>query len=184
MTTRTNTQMTRTTYARIAGFTFLFYIAAGITSMNLADQSQIVDVLALFMSLSALVLGVTLYALTREQGPALALMALTCRVLEAAQSGESAIYFAVGSTLFSWLLLRGRMIPVALAWLGVVASVLLVVILPLQLAGLFGGPMSWSASVTWLVWLPMLVFEVALALWLLIKGVAMPTLNVAPSRAD
>lgn len=34
--------------------------------------------------------------------------------------------------------------------LGVIASVLLVVILPLQLAGLFGGPMSWSASVTWL----------------------------------
>ncbi len=160
--------------ARVAGFTFLFYIAAGITSMNLADQSPMVDVLALLMSFSALVLGVTLYELTREQGPALALMALTCRVLEAAQSGESAIYFAVGSTIFSWLLLRGRMIPIPLAWLGVIASVLLVVILPLQLAGLFGGPMSWSTSVTWLVWLPMLAFEVMLALWLLIKGVAIP----------
>jgi hypothetical protein len=170
--------------ARVAGFTFLFYIAAGITSMNLADQSPMVDMLALLMSFSALVLGVTLYMLTREQGPALALMALTCRVLEAAQSGESAIYFAVGSTIFSWLLLRGRMIPAPLAWLGVIASVLLVAILPLQLIGLFGGPMSWSASVTWLVWLPMLVFEVALALWLLIKGVAMPAArNIAPSRA-
>lgn len=167
--------------ARVAGFTFLFYIAAGITSMNLADQSPMVDMLALLMSFSALVLGVTLYMLTREQGPALALMALTCRVLEAAQSGESAIYFAVGSTIFSWLLLRGRMIPAPLAWLGVIASVLLVAILPLQLIGLFGGPMSWSASVTWLVWLPMLVFEVALALWLLIKGVAMPAArNIAP----
>ncbi len=31
--------------------------------------------------------------------------------------------------------------------------------------------MSWSASITWLVWLPMLVFEVTLALWLMIKGV-------------
>lgn len=157
--------------ARVAGFTFLFYIAAGITSMNLADQSPMVDMLALLMSFSALVLGVTLYMLTREQGPALALMALTCRVLEAAQSGESAIYFAVGSAIFSWLLLRGRIIPVPLAWLGVIASVLLVAILPLQLAGLFGGPMSWSASITWLVWLPMLVFELILALWLLIKGV-------------
>jgi len=39
------------------------------------------------------------------------------------------IYFAVGSTLFSWLLLRGRMIPVTLASLGVVASVMLVVLL-------------------------------------------------------
>ncbi|RPJ22488.1 MAG: DUF4386 family protein, partial [Chloroflexi bacterium] len=84
---------------------------------------------------------------------------------------------------FSWLLLRGRLIPVVLAWLGVLASVLLVVILPLQLAGLFGGPTNWSASVTWLVWLPMLVFEVVLALWLLIKGVARPAPNVAPARA-
>jgi hypothetical protein len=128
-------------------------------------------VLLLLQSFSALVLGVTLYTLTYKQGLALAMLALTCRVIEAVQYGESAIYFAVGSLLFSWLLLRGRMIPVALAWLGVLASVLLVVILPLQLAGLFGGSMSWSASITWLMWLPMLLFEVALALWLMIKGV-------------
>jgi len=158
------------TYARVAGFTFLFYIVAGIASLALGSESQAVDVLSLLLNFSALVLGVTLYAITREQGPALALLALTCRVLEAVH-GEAAIFFAVGSTIFSWLLLRGRMIPVALAWLGVLASVLLVVILPLQLAGLFGGSMSWSASITWLVWLPMLVFEVALALWLIIKGV-------------
>lgn len=134
--------------ARIAGFTFLVYIAAGITSMNLADQSQMVDVLSLLMSFSALVLGVTLYALTRDQGPALAMMALVCRVLEAVPVGEPAIFFAVGSTIFSWLLLRGRLIPVPLAWLGVIASALLAVILPLQVAGLFGGSMAWSDSIT------------------------------------
>jgi len=182
MTTYT-TETSHLIYARVAGFTFLFYIAAGMTSLALTGQPQVTDVLSLLTSLSALVLGVTLYMITREQGPGLAMLALTCRVLEAV-SGEAAFFFAVGSTLFSWLLLRGRLIPMALAWLGVLASVLLVVILPLQLAGLFGGPMSWSASVTWLVWLPMLVFEVALALWLLIKGVGMPTPNVAPSHAD
>jgi len=160
-------------YARVAGFTFLFYIAAGISSLALPKQTQVADVLFLLQNFSAIVLGVTLYMITREQGPALAMLALTCRVLEAV-STEAAIFFAVGSMLFSWLLLRGRLIPVALAWLGVLASVLLVVILPLQLAGLFGGSMSWSASITWIVWLPMLVFEVTLALWLLIKGVAMP----------
>lgn len=80
----------------------------------------------------------------------------------------SAVFFAVGSTLFSWLLLRGRMIPIPLAWLGVAASVLLVVGLPLQLGGVFGGPLFQ------VVWLPMLVFEVALALWLLTRGVAAP----------
>jgi hypothetical protein len=43
-----------------------------------------------------------------------------------------------------------------------------------QRAGLLGGSMAWSSSLTWLVWLPMLVFEVALALWLMLKGVAVP----------
>lgn len=169
MTTHT-TETPRLIYARVAGFTFLFYIAAGISSMALSDQTNVTAVLNILMSFSALVLGVTLYAITREQEPILAMLAMTCRVVEAV-GGEAAIFFAVGSMLFSWLLLRGRMIPIALAWLGVIASVLLVVILPLQLAGLLGGPMAWSASITWFVWLPMLVFEVVLALWLLIKGV-------------
>lgn len=161
------------TYARVAGFTFLFYIAAGITSMALGSDSQGTDLLSLLQSFSALVLGVTLYALTREQGPVLALLALTCRVAEAIQYGESAIYFAVGSLIFSWLLLRGRLIPNLLAQLGVIASALLVIVLPLQLAGLLGGSTSWASSVTWLVWLPMLVFEVTLAFWLMLKGIAM-----------
>lgn len=45
----------------------------------------------------------------------------------------------------------------------------------------FGGLMSW------LVWLPMLVFEVTLALWFLIKGVWPPTSvrhGSTPPRAD
>jgi hypothetical protein len=164
--------MTRTTNARIAGFTFLLYIAAGIASLALAGRTHATDVLSLLTSFCALVLGVTLYAITRDQDPDLAMLALTCRVVEAIPGAPGEMFFAVGSTLFSWLLLRGRMIPVVLAWLGIVASFLLVVILPLQRAGLFGGAMSWSSSVTWLMWLPALVFEVTLALWLLIKGVA------------
>ena len=113
----------------------------------------------------------TLYALTREQGPIPALFAMLCRVAEGVGSGESAIYFSVGSLIFSWLLLRGKLVPGWLAQLGIFASALLVIILPAQLAGLFGGAMSWASSITWLVWLPMLVFEVILALWLMIKGV-------------
>ena len=178
------TQISYLIYARVAGFAFLFYIAAGMTSMALPAGTGVTDVLSVLMSLSALALGVTLYALTREQGAALALFALTCRVLEATAMGESAIFFAVGSTLFCWLLLQGRMIPVALAWLGILASVLLVVILPLQLVGLLGGPTSWSASITWLIWLPMLVFEVVFAVWLLVKGVAVAAANPVASRAN
>ena len=167
-------EATHRTYARVAGFTFLFYIAAGITSMALGSQAQVTDLLSLLQNLSALVLGVTLFMLTYQHGPALALLALTCRAIEAVNH-ESAIFFAVGSLFFSWLLLRGRLIPVWLAQLGVIASVLLVVILPAQLAGLLGGTMSWASSLTWLVWLPMLFFELIFAFWLMIKGVTLPS---------
>jgi hypothetical protein len=56
------------------------------------------------------------------------------------------------------------MIPVPLGWLGVVASVLLVVALPLELAGVLRG------AVTQLIWLPMAAFEIPLGFWWLIKG--------------
>jgi hypothetical protein len=217
--------MTRATNARIAGFTFLAYIAAGITSMVLfrraaggvgvaaklagiaahATDAGVLVVLGLVQCFSALVLGVTLYAITRDQDRDLAMLGLVCRVGEgviaalsipamlalfwlATASGAgapdtaathalaayllrddvalTATFFAVGSTAFAYLLLRGRMIPVPLAWLGVVASAVLVVGLPLQLAGWVHGP------ITSVMWLPMLAFEVPLGLWLLARGVA------------
>ena len=219
--------MTRTTNARLAGFTFLFYIAIALPSMVLLDRAtnaegiaaklarvaehasdvRLAVVLSLISCFAALVLAVTLYAITREVDPDLALLALACRVGEgvinapsiAAAAGLlwlatgatdgasthtlgafllkfqdwivtiSATFFAVGSTLFAWLLLRGRMIPVALAWLGVLASILVVVALPLQLAAVLPGAMAQ------LMWLLMLAFEVPLGFWLLIKGVPMPS---------
>jgi len=84
------------------------------------------------------------------------------------ETTTAALLFAVGSTLFSYLLLRGRMIPVALAWLGVFGSALPVVILPLQLAGFV------TSSIIQLVWIPVAAFEITLAFWLIIKGVAAP----------
>lgn len=220
--------MTRKTNARIAGFTFLFYIAVGMTSMYLFDRAtsaqgtaatlariaehaldmRVNILLELLQCFSAIVLAVTLYGITREEDHELAMLGLACRVgegvvgaigiprelgllwLATAGAGAAdaattntigasllmptlnmpigAIFFAVGSTVFSYLLLRGRMVPVSLAWLGVLASILLVVCFPLQLAGFLTGP------VTGYMWMPMLVFEIVLALWLLIKGVAEP----------
>lgn len=178
------TETSLRTYARIAGFTFLFYIVVGMTSLSLPNEAQITDLLILLANLSAIVLGVTLFMLTWKHGPALALLGMACRIMEAVHD-ESEIFFAIGSLLFCWLLLRGRLIPNFLAQLGVIASVLLVVILPLQLASLFGESMSWASSITWLVWLPMLVFEVVLAFWLMFKGIAiLPESKAISSGAD
>ena len=224
--------MTRTTNARIAGFTYLFYAAIGICSELLMHQARGVDggaaelarigqyatnvrltiVITLLECLSALVLGVTLYGITRAEDHELAMLGLVCRVAEGvlgsvnnipaylgllwlAKAGVGtgvpdipttnalrafllmpgtsvplgAFFFAVGSLIFSYLLLRGRMVPVSIAWLGVFAFGLLVVVLPLQLAGFYTGPLT-----GYYLWLPALVFQVVLALWLLIKGVATP----------
>ena len=180
--------MTRRSNARIAGFTFLIYIAVALTGMvlssrassgvgtaaKLASIAQHVPTMRLAILLElvgcfcAFVLAGTLYAITRDQDQDLALLALTLRVAEgvigavalqrplgklwlatvggadapdpaAAQalgayllklpswgSDLPATFFAVGSLLFAWLLLRGRIVPVALAWLGVLASILVV----------------------------------------------------------
>jgi Domain of unknown function (DUF4386) len=80
----------------------------------------------------------------------------------------SAFLFSVGSTLFAYLLLRGRMIPRALAWLGFIGSAIAVIEQPLELAGFAHG------LLTQLVWLPIAVFEITLGPWLIIKGVAPP----------
>jgi hypothetical protein len=229
--------MTLRTNARVAGVTFLFYIAAGITSLALSGRAtavagtaaklasiaqheaamRVVALLSLPIGFSALVLGVTLYAITREQDRDLAMLGLICRVGEGlsgvfmstalallwlATSGDgqsdtaatralgayllrlgawspSAIFFAAGSTIFSWLLVRGRMIPAALAWLGLLASVLLIVVLPLQFAGLIRST-NFFGVLTWIMWLPMLVFEVTFAVWLIVKGVATPARLESP----
>ncbi len=218
--------MTRTTNARIAGITFLVYIAATMAGLVLFERAtagqgvaaqlegiarhatavRVTLLLGLLGNFCALVLAVTLYALTREQDPDLAMLAMICRVAEGivgldvsrtlgllwlstpaaavdpnvksalaayflkmeASFTASAAFFAIGSLLFAWLFLRGRMIPVPLAWLGVLGSLLPALCFPFQLAGLLGGP------VTSFQWYPVLLFEVVLAFWLIFKGVAAP----------
>lgn len=170
--------MTVRTNSRVAGVAYFLYLVAGIGSMALANRPGATAMLNLITAFCALALGVTLYALTRHVDPDVALFGMACRLIEAVP-GEGMIFFVVGNLAFCWLLLRGRLIPAALAWLGVIASALLLVILPLQRAGLLGGIMQWSSSVTWLMWLPMLVFELAFAVWLIVKGVAAPAARQA-----
>ena len=78
----------------------------------------------------------------------------------------SAFCFSVGSTIFAYLFLRARSIPVWLAWLGVVGSAVLVVATPLQLIGVARAPL------TDLMYIPIGLFEVIVGFWLMIKGVS------------
>lgn len=78
----------------------------------------------------------------------------------------AATAFAIGSTIYCWLFLRARSIPRWMAWLGLLGSALLVVALPLQIGGVLQG------TAAMLVWIPMALFEVTFAIWLLVKGAA------------
>jgi hypothetical protein len=171
--------MTLRTNARIAGVTYLLYLVVGTSSLVLGGRTQATELFSVLTSFCALVLGVTLYAITREQDRDLALLGLMCRVIEAIPGQPGYVYFAVGNAIFCWLLLRGRMIPTGLARFGLAASVLLAAVLLLQRARLLGAVTDWSSSITWIASLPVLVFEVAFAGWLLVKGVAPPVRKVS-----
>ena len=101
---------------------------------------------------------------TPDAATLLALEVLLSRA-ERLNFSVAGMLFAVGSTLFCWLLMRGRVIPIGLAWLGLLASLLIVVALPLQLGRVLTG------SFTTLMWIPMAAFEIPAGIWLLVKGV-------------
>ncbi|HEX7254166.1 MAG TPA: DUF4386 domain-containing protein [Thermoanaerobaculia bacterium] len=228
--------MTRTTNARVAGLAFLLYIAASLTGGILsgrasggdgvaaklaniaghASQMRAAILLTLVGCVCALVLAVTLWSITRDQDPDLAMLVLTCRTAEGVISAMalprmagclwlatiagpeapdaaaakaigndlfelprwstnvSATFFAIGSLVFAWLLLRGRIVPAGLSQVGLFASIVVVVGLPLELVGVLPGTLAQ------LMWLPMLAFEVPLGIWLIVKGAAAPR---APSAA-
>ena len=180
--------MPRSTTARIAGLTFLLYILFAFPSFILMRQPRYVGIALILQLLScfcAIVLAVTLYGITKDVDQELALAVFAFRVVEGALGAPGsptdtamigAPFFAVGSLIFSWLLLKGRLVPVTLAWIGVAASALLVVSLPLQVGGYLSG------AVTSIMWLPMLAFEVPLGLWLMIRGVAAPVSAAPPRR--
>jgi Domain of unknown function (DUF4386) len=77
-----------------------------------------------------------------------------------------ATFFAVGSTVFSYLLFKARSIPVLLSLLGLVASFILVVVVPIQAAAGYAT----GEGVAFLIWIPMFLFEISAGFWLLIKG--------------
>lgn len=229
--------MSRNAYARLAGFMFLFYLVNGITEMMLsrrvhqgadavailaniaqhAELSRFTTFLTFLTGIDAILLGLGLYAITRQLEPDLALLAFAFRVGEgingvmAAVSGATVVEFATrtagspdraavnaagtsllyggtitiggtlfacGSTIFAWLILRGRILPAWLAWIGVIGSLLLVIVLPLQMAGVTRG------AVTNFVWIPIAFFEVVGGVWLLVRGAGTREGSIAASAGS
>ena len=220
--------MTRAANARLTGFVFLIYISTALggmvqfgraangvgTAAKLASiayhapNMRHAIVLTLLTVFGALVLAIASYTLTRDYDPELAVLALSCRVIEGIINAFAVIamlellrlatgpaptpgmdaaianavatlllkarglsqvvavtVFAVGSTLYSYLFLRARTVPVVLAWVGVLGSIVLATVFPAQLAGVIKGPLNPIA------WVPLLILEAMFGLWLLIKGV-------------
>lgn len=218
--------------ARVAGFMFLFLIATVIASSvliggvegdeisktlrNVSDDSFRVRLGVLFLivgGISTLILAAALYAVTKHEDRNLAILALSCRAVEAglyaigiisaltllslseqtttASTGEptaaytlgdivsdvnawgtnvGAAFFAVGSLLYSYLLLKARSIPVALSVLGVIASLILIVGVPLQTA----GGQATAEGTPAVIWIPMIIFEISTGLWLFVRGANAP----------
>jgi hypothetical protein len=220
---------------RVAGFAFLFLIATILASgvvgggvrtthgvsetlASVAENAARVRlglVLTLVASITTLVLAAMLYAMVVRQDRNLAILALSCRAVEAglyavgmlttlallslsqhsAQDASSAralvdvlwdvppmstnigsTFFAAGSTLYCYLLLKARVIPVPLAVIGVVGSLLILVGVPVQTA--VGNQTFTGASAA--IWIPIAVFEISTGGWLLFKGAAVP----APHDAE
>jgi len=73
--------------------------------------------------------------------------------------------FVVGGFLFAYLFLRGRLIPRWLAWIGVITIGAQLICVPLHIAGIIPG------LIVNFVWFPILLYEVPLGIWLIVKGV-------------
>lgn len=221
--------MTRTTNARIAGISYLLYIAVAYPGMVLSSRSTKGDtvaaklatlslhasdvsliVISSFLSaMCAIALAVSLYRVTRDVNEEIAIGGMICRAAEGivgaltimpalgllalAQDAPSAqesshqlasfllasgdwttflaaSFFAVGSTLFCWLLLRSRIVPLPLGALGFVGSLMIAIGTPLQLAGYFKPSLSGP------LWIPIALFEITVAFWFIIKGAREPQL--------
>lgn len=208
---------------RVAGFSFLFLIVTGLVSGALwggadtlagisenSSQIRLSLVLSVVAGITTLVLAAALYAVVVHQDRNLAILALSCRAVEAGlyavgvlatlallslsqgaassantladqlmdarwtSSNVGAIFFAAGSTAYSYLLYRARSIPVPLSVTGLVGSLIILVGVPWQTA--LSHPTFAGASAV--IWVPIAIFEISTGGWLLLKGA-----NITPSNA-
>jgi hypothetical protein len=147
--------LTRAIDRELAIFAFVFRVAEGI-----------VIIMATLILIASMSVAASAMETSGENAHFLAMGKVLQKIESVVGMGVAALCFALGSTFYCYLFLRGRSIPVALAWLGFISSLMLVILLPLQLAGYLK-----ESPVTAFMWIPMLIFELVLSLWLIFKGV-------------
>jgi len=122
-------------------------------------------------SVAALLLAGSLPALSAEQLPAFTRLLIT---LDTGGNRVAALFFGLGSTLFCYLWFKSRFVPRVLAGWGIFAS-LVPAIVPLStilLAALADAPLRRARAC-----IPIAIFEAAIGLWLLIKGIQQPAVE-------
>jgi hypothetical protein len=170
-------------------FSLVLVAVAGLTTVVLAamlyatvkHQDRNLAILALSLrtveaGLSTIGMFDTLVLLSLSQGsskdaPSVQVMADLLMNVRWMGTNIGAIFFAAGSTLYCYLLLKARSIPVPLAALGVVGSLLILVGVPWQTA-LSHQTFSGASAV---IWFPIGIFEIIAGVWLMVKGANVPT---------
>ena len=91
----------------------------------------------------------------------------------------SAVLFGLGSTLFCYLWFKSRYVPRLLAAWGILSSLvpILVPLSAIMFPDVIDAPLRRARS-----GLPIMIFEVILGLWLLVKGMPAPLESAASSR--
>ena len=147
--------LTREIDRELAMLAFVFRVAEGI-----------VIIMATLVLIASMSVAASATGGSADNAHFLAMGTVLQKIESVIGMGVAALCFAAGSTFYCYLFLKGRSIPTALAWLGFLGSLLITIILPLQLAGYLK-----ASPLTSYMWMPMLLFELILAFWLIFKGV-------------
>jgi hypothetical protein len=105
-------------------------------------------------------------------------LAAAKELLHRPDDGFSQFFFVGGGFLFACLFLRGRLIPRWLAWIGVVTIGAQVIFVPLHIATMVPGSfVNWG-------WMAILVYEMPLGIWLIVKGTSSSGLSPINAREE
>ena len=107
-------------------------------------------------------------AFSAEQLPALARLMIS---MDTAGNRIAAVLFGLSSAVFAWLWFKSRYVPRLLAAFGILASLvpILVPFSAIVLPALAAVPLRRART-----GIPIVIFEVLLGLWLMIKGIQAP----------